>query len=235
MGMETTLVKEALTWLEKSNADLEPELLSAGGARALLDDYARAEKLAAYGRTVLAQRISDAAEVARATGTSIGKAQAAVDAGTALKDADQVRDAFKGGSISLDQASEIARAENARPGSSDHLLDVADRESFHVLRDRTRRIVLDAEQGSGLAERQRQARRARAFRDELGMVNIHLCFEPHSGTPIVNRAEAEAARLARAVPRRPARPSRVTSQTPTPGSCPGREPHLPAAPSWSCS
>ncbi|MGH2748677.1 MAG: HNH endonuclease [Actinomycetota bacterium] len=30
------------------------------------------------------------------------------------------------------------------------------------------------------------------------MVNVHLRFEPHVGTPIVNRAEAEAARLHRA-------------------------------------
>jgi hypothetical protein len=82
--METTLIKEAITWLEKSNADLEPGLLSADGARAMLDDYARAEKLAAYGRTVLAQRIADAAEVARATGVSMGKARAALDAGDAL-------------------------------------------------------------------------------------------------------------------------------------------------------
>jgi hypothetical protein len=34
-------VEEAIAWLEKSNADLEPELLSANGARALLDEYAR--------------------------------------------------------------------------------------------------------------------------------------------------------------------------------------------------
>jgi hypothetical protein len=109
--MEHTLIKEALTWLEKSNADLEPELLSADTARELLDDYARAEKLASFGKTVLAQRIADATQVAGATGVSMGKAKAAVDAGEALKDADQVRDAFKGGTISLDQASEIARAE----------------------------------------------------------------------------------------------------------------------------
>ena len=29
------------------------------------------------------------------------------------------------------------------------------------------------------------------------MINIHLSWEPHVGTPIVNRAEAEAARLYR--------------------------------------
>lgn len=29
------------------------------------------------------------------------------------------------------------------------------------------------------------------------MINLHLCLEPHVGTPIVNRAEAEATRLHR--------------------------------------
>ena len=33
--------------------------------------------------------------------------------------------------------------------------------------------------------------------DELGMVHIHLALEPHVGTPIVARAEAEAQRRAR--------------------------------------
>jgi hypothetical protein len=38
---------------------------------------------------------------------------------------------------------------------------------------------------------------ARSHVDDLGMVNVHLCLEPHVGTPIVARAEAEAERLAR--------------------------------------
>ena len=38
--------------------------------------------------------------------------------------------------------------------------------------------------------------------DELGMIHVHLAWEPHVGTPIVNRAEAEAARLRRAAKQR---------------------------------
>ena len=55
--------------------------------------------------------------------------------------------------------------------------------------------MLEAEQKRGLAERQKEARRPARHTDELGMVNIHLKLEPHVGTPIVNRAEAEANRL----------------------------------------
>ncbi|CAN5650722.1 hypothetical protein BH24ACT26_BH24ACT26_06780 [soil metagenome] len=195
--MGSTFIGEAVTSLEKANADLEPELLSADAARDLLAAYARAEKLASFGKTVLARKLDDATEVARVTGTSVGKAKAAVDTGKALGDADDVRGAFRGGDISLDQATEIAKAERARPGTGAELLSVAATEAFHVLRDRARSIVLEAEQGRGLAERQHEARCARSYGDELGMVHLHLSLEPHVGTAIVNRAEYEAARLQR--------------------------------------
>jgi Domain of unknown function (DUF222) len=158
---------------------------------------ARAEKLVAYGKTMLARKLDDAAEVARTTGISIGKAKATVDTAKTLSDAPEVCEAFKGGDISVDQASEIARAEKAEPGCATELLEVAYEETFQVLRERARKVVLAAEQHRGLAERQHEARRGRSHTDELGMVNIELALEPHIGTPIVNRAEIEAGRLYR--------------------------------------
>jgi hypothetical protein len=196
-SMHSAPIDQAITWLEKANADLDPELLAADAARDLLAAYARAEKLASFGRTVLARRVDDATEVARVTGTSVGKAKAAVEAGRALGDAADVRGAFQGGDISLDQATEIAKAEQARPGSGRELLSVAHSESFHVLKERARRLVLDAAQCRGLAARQHEARFARNYIDDVGMVHLHLALEPHVGTPIVNRAEVEAARLHR--------------------------------------
>jgi hypothetical protein len=195
-GMETQL-NDAAALVEKTNANLEPELLTVEAARKVLARYARIKKLAAYGEALLAHRLDDAVTVARATGTSMGKAKATVDTGASLEEADEVKEALKGGAISLDQASEIARAERACPGVSGELLAVAQERSFHVLRDKARKVVLEAEQHHGLAERQRAARRAHSFNDELGMVNINLSFEPHVGTPIVNRAEAEGGRLYR--------------------------------------
>ena len=105
---------------------------------------------------------------------------------------------MQGGAISLDQATEIAKAEASAPGSAKELLRIAKKESFHVLRDEARRTKLEAEQHQDLAERQRKARRASHHADELGMVNVHLALEPHIGAPIMARAEAEAQRLARA-------------------------------------
>jgi hypothetical protein len=148
-------------------------------------------------KAVLARRIDDAGAVALATGTSMGRAKKTVETGAALRAAPEVGDALAGGEISLDQAGEIAKAEQLKPGSASGLLEVAKKESFHVLRDEARRIRLNAEQHRGLGQRQKEARSARSYTDDLGMVNINLRFQPHVGTPIVNRADAEAGRLYR--------------------------------------
>jgi len=188
---------EAIKQIEKSNIDLEPEVLDAHSVRELLSRYAKAEKLVSYGKTMLAAKVDDATVVASTTGVSVGKAKAAVDTGRSLQEADQVREAFKSGAISLDQATEIARAEQSSPGSSTELLKLAQEDSFQALKERSRKLVLEAEQHRGLASRQHEARRARSFQDDLGMISISLLLEPHLGVPIVNRAETEASRLYR--------------------------------------
>jgi hypothetical protein len=193
-AMELEVLDELAELLEKVNADLEPELLTVEGAHAGLARYAHLERLASYGRTVLARKVADASEIARTTGTSIGRAKEAMETGKRLRDADEVDTALKTGTISFEQAAEIARTEESRPGSAPELIDVATNAPFHVLRDRSRRIRLEAEQHRDLPARQHAARGARSHTDELGMIDVHLRFEPHIGTPIVTRAEAEASR-----------------------------------------
>jgi hypothetical protein len=120
-----------------------------------------------------------------------------VRTGKVMASSSELSMAMQTGSVSLDQAAEIAKAEEASPGASKELLPVARDEAFHVLKDRARKVALEAEQHRDLARRQREARSARSYSDELGMVHVHLALEPHVGTPIVARAEAEAARLAK--------------------------------------
>ena len=67
---------EAIKQIEKSNIDLEPEVLDAPAVRELLARYARVKKLVSYGETMLAAKLDDPEMVARATGVSVGKAQA---------------------------------------------------------------------------------------------------------------------------------------------------------------
>jgi hypothetical protein len=196
--MEVARVDAAIELLEKANADLEPELLSASEARKRLKAYARAQRLAAFGIAALARKVDDAPELARMTGTSVGRAEETVTTGKILGNSDDLSDALRHGEISLDQAAEIAKAEESSPGAAPELLAVAQEESFNVLKEKARKAKLEAEQHRDLTRRQRAARSARSYSDDLGMVNIHLVSEPHVGTPIVARAEAEAARLARA-------------------------------------
>ena len=110
---------------------------------------------------------------------------------------DDLRNAMQHGEISLDQAAEIASAEESAPGSARELVAVAKKSSFHVFKEEARRTELEAEQHLGLAERQHAARSSRSHADALGMVYIHLALEPHVGSPITARAEAEAQRLYR--------------------------------------
>jgi hypothetical protein len=198
LSMDNELLDQAVGLLEKANAGLQPELLTAAHARALLTTYARLEKLAAFGVAALARKVEDVSQVARATGTSMGRAKATVATGKALDRSDDLNLALQAGALSLDQAAQIASAEGSAPGAAAGLLAVAEREPFHVLKERSRAVKLEAEQHNDLSARQRAARSARSYADELGMVHIHVALEPHVGTPIVARAEAEAQRKARA-------------------------------------
>lgn len=191
------MIDEAIELLEKANADLQPELLAAPAARRLFDSYARARRLVDFGIAALSRKVDDPAEVAKVTGTSIGQAKAVVATGKVLAASPDLSSALQQGEVSLDQAGEIAVAEESCPGAATELVAVARDESFHVLRERARKKKLEAEQHRDLFERQRSARSGRSFSDELGMVHIHLALEPHVGGPIVARAEAEAARLAK--------------------------------------
>jgi hypothetical protein len=195
--MDEIYIDEAIRWIEKSNAGLEPELMSAADARELLDSYAQARRLIDFGVAALTRKVQDPKEVARITGTSVGAAKETVDTGKVLTSAPEFETAFRNGEVSIDQAREIAKAERSAPGSADTLLRVANAEPLHVLKDKARRVALDAEQHRDLSTRQRDARNARHYSDDLGMVHVHLTLEPHVGTPIVARAEAEAQRLVR--------------------------------------
>ena len=63
---------EAIKQIEKSNIDLEPEVLDAPAVQELLSRYAKTKKLVSYGETMLAAKLGDAAVVARTTGVSLG-------------------------------------------------------------------------------------------------------------------------------------------------------------------
>ena len=191
-------IADALALIERANGKLQPGELSRPEARSLIDAYGRIVKLGGFGVAALSPGLGDPSAVARVSGTSLGKAREAEAIGTTIKASPDLITAMQQGTVSLDQAAEIARSEEAAPGSARTLVKVAQDEAFNVLRDQARKVKLEAEQHRDLAGRQRDARKARSYVDPLGMVHIHLELEPHVGAPIAARAEAEAQRLARA-------------------------------------
>jgi 5-methylcytosine-specific restriction endonuclease McrA len=103
--------------------------------------------------------------------------------------------AVRGGDVSLDQATQIAKAETAAPGCADTLIEVAREQPFHVLAHQARTAVLEHSRDN-LGARQRAARRASHHVTELGLVHVEADLEPHIGAPIITRLETEAKRLA---------------------------------------
>jgi hypothetical protein len=56
-----------------------------------------------------------------------------------MSDADDLSAALQQGDVSLDQATVIASAEASAPGAAAELVAVADKEAFHVLKDKARK------------------------------------------------------------------------------------------------
>ncbi len=195
--MERELLDEAIGLLEKANSGLLSGVRSRADAEALLACYVRVEKLAAFGKATLAARVGDATSLARAAGTTVGQARRVIETGRRVAAEPRLAQAARKAEISLDQADEIARTSTVAPGCVDDLLNLARNESYGVLKQRARSIRLDTQAGADLAVRQHQARQLCHRVTDLGMIHIEADLEPHIGTPIVNRLEATARRLAR--------------------------------------
>lgn len=192
------LIDQAIECLEKVNNELTADSYALHAARSLQSKYARVVKLGAFGEVSLADRVGDPNELARVSGTSVGRARKTLDTSRQLAKTPVLNDALRRAEVSFEQAQEIAKTEAVAPGSAGLLVDIARRSKFHVLKEEARKIRLEALQGPGLEERQREARYLHHRVTDLGMIHIEGELEPHIGTPIVNRLEAEARRLARA-------------------------------------
>src|SRR5688500_13373447 len=156
----------------------------------------KAEKLVAFGIAALSRKLNEE-EVARATGSSVARAKTVIETGRVMAACEELSSALQHGEVSLDQAAAIASAEQSAPGVARELVAVAQAQPFRVLKEQARKTKLEAAQHRDLGARQHAARKARSYTGELGMVHIHLELEPHVGTPLVARAEAEAQRLGR--------------------------------------
>ncbi|MBA2365638.1 MAG: hypothetical protein H0V77_04195 [Actinobacteria bacterium] len=83
MGMGAGIFA-AIAELEKEDANLQPELLTAERARELMTAYASAGKLVSFGIAALSRKLDDSSELARLTGSSVGRAKNVVTTGTVM-------------------------------------------------------------------------------------------------------------------------------------------------------
>jgi hypothetical protein len=193
MGLDR--IEGAVGVLEAELAGLDADRMDPGLTHRLLGLFTRGERACAGAAAVLARRIGDPRVVARQQGTSMGKARAIVDLSQRIVDTPALAAAVRGGEVSLDQATEIAKAETEAPGCADRLVAVAQSQPFHELCHQARKARLE-NQRQGLGARQHRARRGAHRITDLGLVHVEADLEPHIGAPIVDHLEAEARRLA---------------------------------------
>jgi len=196
--MERHYLAEAVEFARKANRVLSPGRCSNAEAREMLGRYAELEKLAGYGKAALAARLKDPGGLARASGTSLGKAREALKTAEAAEKTPELAEALRAGELSLDQASEIARTEQVAPGSAGPLLRrVRGGAPVHVLREDARRRRLAAQNRQDLARRQHEGRFLRHGITDNGNIRLEAELEPHIGTPLLSRLQAEAKKLSR--------------------------------------
>ncbi len=123
--------------LRASLADFDASGWTGEEAAALAEELAATEKACAAARALAAGRaadcgvhrkkgFADAADwLARASGTSMSEAKAALTTAAALQDLPATRAAATAGEVSWAQASEVVRTEAECPGSEAELLAVA--------------------------------------------------------------------------------------------------------------
>jgi hypothetical protein len=92
---------QAFEVIGEVNARLDPDGMTLTGARKLLRCYARGQKLMAFGVATLAGKVDQAEEVAKTTGTSIGKAKEAVATAKVMASSGELTSALQHGRISL--------------------------------------------------------------------------------------------------------------------------------------
>jgi hypothetical protein len=133
--------------------------------------------------------------MARATGSTVGAAKAALDTAAALESQPEAKAALDAGELSFAQARELVRTEAAVPGSTADLLSVAKTESFRTLKEKARDRRVRAIDPEELHARQHAAMHHRTWINALGNIAYAGELPPEFGVPFANILDAETDRL----------------------------------------
>jgi hypothetical protein len=187
----------------------EPAVLTGSDCAAVVEVLARTEKRCAGMRALLASRAVDcgahkdrgyshpATWLSDASGVSSGEAKAALATAGRLESCPATREALLAGELSLGQAGEIAKTEDAVPGSEADMVELAGRTGFRALKDEGRRRRLAARDPEEAYRRQRRERRLRHWRDDDGMNHLSVSWPDDAAVAVISRIEAEVDRLLR--------------------------------------
>jgi len=132
---------------------------------------------------LLARRATE--ELAKASGTSVGEARKAVEAGQAMADQPEVQAAAKAGELSRGQVCLVAGAAQANPGATERLLEKAREGSLSELVAEAARARAGAEDLEARRRSIYAARSVRSWTDEAGTWHLHAQGLPEQGAKIM--------------------------------------------------
>src|SRR5918995_6942966 len=180
--------------LEQISEELVPGALDGRRAAELFEDAARAERVCAAAKALLARRVEEtkvwresghrsaAHWVAETTGETVGAAVRTLETARALDSLPATADAFRAGQLSEVQAAEITSAAGSAPQSEAALLEKAAETGVKGLRDRCRAVRAGAEQNDqDWARRLHAQRRAHEWTDADGTYRLEARLAPDAG------------------------------------------------------
>ncbi len=242
--------------VEEFAAAFDADSLVPSEAERLVRDAAAVEHMAATVKALAAARAAEggswrregvksaAHQLARQTGTSVGRAREALDTGVRLKELPALSGAARRGEVSPSQAAPIADAASADPSAEERLLEKAKRASLGELRDECDRTKAAAEPDDkarhAAIHRDRYLRKRRHADGSAGLeyrstaedvAGIWSIVQGHAKTVfdearIAGRKESEAAYLADALKHAVAagvQPGAVAATAPPPRADDGPE------------
>jgi hypothetical protein len=193
-------LSELLVEVQAAAARFEADRWSGDDCARLSEELARAAKACTAASARAAARAvacghGDVEWVARTAGSTPSHARESLSTTAALSECRATSDAVACGTVSLSQAREIVRAEQAVPGSEGALLQVAQERGMAGLREEARRVVLGSIDREELHGRQQAARSVRHWVDGEGMVAGQFRLPPEVGVSFVHRLDRETDRI----------------------------------------
>jgi hypothetical protein len=180
-------LRKAIDEVGEIVATLDPACIDGHLARALLDEFARGQRITAAGTALVARRVDEtgtfdrsrhrsaAHYLAKITGTSVGVATATVKASHLLEELPATDGALRAGRLSTTQVTLVAEAAAADPSAEPRLLDSAAHDGIRGLRATSARVLAAAADDADA--RYERIRKARSFRhwadlDGTGRIDV---------------------------------------------------------------